>query len=90
MNTVTDVNSLNTSIVDAMQTCSNSSIPRYKPRHGKKCYCGTEIRQLYVASKQQYKLWVNTGRPRDADNAVLRSYKDAISKLRRVQRQQSS
>ena len=90
MNTVTDVNSLNTSIVDAMQTCSNSSIGRYKPRHGKKCYWGTEIRHLYVASKQQYKLWVSTGRPRDPDNAVLRSYRDAISKLRRAQRQQSS
>ena len=89
MNTVTDVNSLNTSIVNAMQTCSNSSIPRYKPRHGKKCYWGSEIRQLYVASKQQYKLWVNRGRPRDADNAVLLSYRNAKSKLRRAQRQQS-
>ena len=28
MNTVTDVNSLNTSSVDAMQTCSNAPIPR--------------------------------------------------------------
>jgi len=68
INTVTNVNSLNTSIVDAMQTC----------------YCGTDIRQLYVASKH-YKLWVNTDRPRDADNAVLRSYKDAKSQLRRGQ-----
>jgi len=46
-------------------------------------------KRLYIASKQHYKLWVNTGRPRDTDNAVLRSYKDAKSKLRRAQRQQS-